>query len=110
MSRDDRRLRDIIECADEVATYLDGIDLVEFLEDRMRRRAVERLLTIIGEAAKQLSDETRAAIDQPWREIVRFRDKGIHSYDSLTPETLYRIATESVPAIRDAIGSHLGMR
>lgn len=108
MKADQRRLRDIVASAEEIATYLDGCNLDEFLEERMRQRAVERLLTIIGEAAKSTSEATRARIDQPWREIIRFRDKGIHGYDSLSPETLYRIATESVPALRDAVKAHLG--
>ncbi|MCA1811971.1 MAG: DUF86 domain-containing protein, partial [Halobacteriales archaeon] len=51
-------------------------------------------------------DETRAAIPQPWREIIRFRDKGIHAYDSLSPERLYRIATESIPALEAAVGTY----
>ncbi|HLE97265.1 MAG TPA: HepT-like ribonuclease domain-containing protein [Candidatus Thermoplasmatota archaeon] len=104
---DERRLRDILDAADELATYLKGRDEDAFAEDRLRQRAVERLLTIIGEAAKNLGDGTRAAIDQPWREIIRFRDKGIHAYDSLTPRTLYRIATEAVPALARAITGHL---
>ena len=105
--RDGRRLRDILECAAELADYLDGVDAAAFAGDRLRQRAVERLLTIIGEAAKQTSEETRAAIPQPWREIVRFRDKGIHAYDTLSPATLHRIATESVPALAAAIQRHL---
>lgn len=73
----------------------------------MRRRAVERLLTIIGEAAKNLSEETRQSIAQPWREIMRFRDRGIHAYDSLTPHRLLQIATKSLPPLRAAVAAHL---
>jgi uncharacterized protein with HEPN domain len=104
---DERRLHDILECAEELAGYLDDVDIADFREDRLRQRAVERLLTIIGEAAKQLSEPTRAAIPQPWREIIRFRDRGIHGYDSLSPTTLYRIATESVPDLVKAISAYL---
>jgi uncharacterized protein with HEPN domain len=104
--QDERRLRGILECSEELAGYLEECSEARFLGDRMLQRAAERLLTVIGEAAKQLSDETRAAIPQPWREIIRFRDKGIHAYDSLAPERLYRIATESIPALRDAILHH----
>lgn len=107
MPPDERRLRDIVACADELADYLEKSDAEGFLDDRLRQRAVERLLTIIGEAAKNLSDETRAAIVQPWREIIRFRDKGIHAYDSLSPASLYRIATESVPDLASAVKRHL---
>jgi uncharacterized protein with HEPN domain len=106
--QDERRLQDIVDCAEELAGYLEGCDADAFLHDRMRQRAVERLLTVVGEAAKQLSDEARAAIPQPWREIIRFRDKGIHAYDSLSPERLYRIATESIPALERAIRAHRG--
>ena len=108
MEHDAKRLRDIVECADEIARYLEGISSEAFVRDRLRQRAIERLLTIIGEAAKALSEEARAKVPQPWREIIRFRDKGIHGYDSLSPTTLYRIATESVPELRAAIVSHTG--
>jgi uncharacterized protein with HEPN domain len=107
LSHDARRLQDIMECADELADHLTPCDEERFLEDRLRQRATERLLTIIAEAAKQLGDETRGAIDQPWREIIRFRDKGVHHYDSLSPRMLYRIATESVPALRGAVAEYL---
>lgn len=85
-----------------------GRSVDDFIADPMLQRAAERLLTIIGEAAKQLSDETRNGINQPWREIIRFRDKGIHAYDALSPRTLYRIATESLPDLHAAILAHLG--
>lgn len=107
MTRDAQRLADILACAEEVAGYLAGVDVDEFIEDRLRQRAVERVLTIIGEAANQLGEETRAQIKQPWREIIRFRDKGIHAYDSLSPASLHRIATESVPRLAKAIEAHL---
>jgi uncharacterized protein with HEPN domain len=106
LPQDDRRLGDILVCAEELAGYVLGKDEDDFEGDRLLRRAVERLLTIIGEAAKQLGPEVRDAIDQPWREIIRFRDKGIHGYDSLSPRTLYRIATESVPSLRAAIEAY----
>lgn len=108
MQPDARRLLHIQEAAAELASYLDDVDEDGFLSDRMRQRAVERLLTIIGEAAKQTSAATQQAIDQPWREIIRFRDKGIHGYDSLSPTTLYRIARGPVPDLAKAIARHLG--
>jgi uncharacterized protein with HEPN domain len=91
-----------------MAEYLQGQSEDDFAEDRKLQRAAERLLTIIGEAAKALSDETRSSIPQPWREIIRFRDKGIHAYDTLRPRTVYRIASVSVPDLAEAIRRHLG--
>lgn len=108
MQPDERRLRDILACAEELAGYVADRSEDEFVADRMLQRAAERLLTIIGEAAKAVSEPTRAAIAQPWREIIRFRDKGIHGYDGLSARTVYRIATESVPELAKAVGLHLG--
>ena len=107
MKDDARWLRDIVEASDEIASYVDGVALDDFVADRMRQRAIERLLTIVGEAAKNVSETTRSAIRQPWREIIRFRDKGIHAYDTLAPSTIYRIATESIPDLRSAVAAYL---
>lgn len=103
----ERRLRDIVSHADELRDYLEGKRLEDYVADGVLQRATERLLTIVGEAAKQVDEQTRQAIAQPWREIIRFRDKGIHGYDALSPQTLYRIATVSVPALRAAVAAHL---
>lgn len=110
MADDARRLHDILDCAHDIEEYVARVDADDFVEDKMRQRAVERSLTIIGEAAKQLDEATRDAIDQSWREIIRFRDRGVHSYDSLTASTLYRIAKISVPALAEAVASHVDRR
>ena len=39
--------------------------------------------------------------------MIRLRDKGIHAYDSLSPPTLHRIATERVPSLREAVARFL---
>ena len=108
MERDRRRFRDILDCADELAGYLRGVTLDDFQDNPMLRRACERLLMIIGEAAKNLSDGSRSQIDQPWRDIIRFRDKGVHHYNALSDEAIYDIATISVPALAQAIHQHMG--
>ena len=107
MGSDVRRLEDILACAEELEGYLKGTDPAAFLGDKLRQRAVERLITIIGEAAKQLDQSTRDSIDQPWQDIIRLRDKAIHAYRSLRPERLYDIAAVSVPPLAEAIRAYL---
>jgi uncharacterized protein with HEPN domain len=107
---DEQGLQDIATCAEEVAIYLENQTRDDYLADRMRQRAVERLLTIIGEAAKHLSRETRARIEQPWQEIIRFRDKSIHSYDALIPAIVYKIAKESLPTLHAAVTAYLRVK
>ncbi|MEK6975539.1 MAG: DUF86 domain-containing protein [Candidatus Thermoplasmatota archaeon] len=100
-------MHDILEIADELAGFLQGVDEAAFRKDRVLVRATERLLIILGEAAKQLSEGARSAIDQPWGKIIRFRDRGVHVYETLEPSTLFRVATQSAPALAAAIRAHL---
>ena len=52
-----------------------------FFADEMRQDAVIRKFEIIGEAAKNLSEDFRRShAEVPWREIARMRDKLIHHY------------------------------
>jgi len=110
LSSDETRLRHIVECAEELAEYLQGQDEADFLENRLLRRAAERLLTIIGEAAKHLTPETRKQIPVPWQDIIRFRDKGIHGYDSLRPSTIFAIAKVAVPELQRAVERYRSTR
>lgn len=52
-----------------------------FRENEMIQDAVIRQLGIIGEAARHLSDETKArAPEIPWRDVVDTRNFLIHAY------------------------------
>ena len=48
-----RRLRDILENADAIARYTEGMDLGAFTADAKTRDAVERCLERISEAARK---------------------------------------------------------
>ena len=50
-----------------------------FLADRMRQDAVIRKLEIVGEAAKRISETTRARRPEiPWKQIAGMRDRLTH--------------------------------
>jgi uncharacterized protein with HEPN domain len=84
-----------------------AISIDDYNQEAAPRRACERLLTIIGEAAKNVNEEVREVIDQPWRDIIRFRDKGGHHYNALSNEVIHAIATISMPEFAQAIRMHL---
>ena len=70
--KDDRAsLWDMREAALEAIDAIIGIDLNVFLADRIRIRAIERLIEIIGEAANRISREFRQTYDAiPWTKII----------------------------------------
>jgi len=68
--------------------------------DRVRRLAVERLLEIIGEAARALSDECRARFAEvPWSDVVGLRTVLAHHYRRVDPNQVWTIAAVEVPRL-----------
>ena len=68
-----------------------------FLEDTMFRRAIEREISIIGEALNQaLKIDNEISITDA-RKIVGTRNYVIHAYDSLRPEMLWKIVINDIP-------------
>jgi Gamma-glutamyltranspeptidase len=67
---DDERVADIVEAALEIAAIVDaGEEAWE--SDHVRRLAVERLLEIIGESARAMTDDGRAQYpDIPWLDMT----------------------------------------
>lgn len=73
------------------AIVADGHDA--YLASAVSKRAIERLLEIIGEAANLLSDETRSSFpDVEWRDITNLRILLAHHYFRVDEEQTWVIA------------------
>lgn len=70
----------MLECVEKIQRYTrDGQDA--FFESSLIQDGVIRNFEIIGEAAKQVSAETRSANPEiPWSKVAGFRDVLIHGY------------------------------
>jgi uncharacterized protein with HEPN domain len=101
--RDDERVADILDAADEIAAIIElGRDAWD--KDRIRQLAVERLLEIIGEAATSLSEDFRARHPAiPWRDIIGLRVVLAHHYHRVDPGQVWAIAANEVPALAQDI-------
>jgi uncharacterized protein with HEPN domain len=101
MRNEDRvRVIDMIEAAETAAQFIIGRSRDDLDRDRMLLFAVVRAIEIIGEAASEVSPETRAATPQvPWRDIVSMRNRLIHGYSTIDPEVVWRTVTEDIPAV-----------
>lgn len=98
--RDQDFLRDILEAIQRVGEYTAGMSVGQFMADRKTQDAVVRNLEVIGEAAKKLSDELRAAqANLPWKDLADVRDKLIHHYFGINHETVWTIARDELPGL-----------
>jgi uncharacterized protein with HEPN domain len=72
----------------------------EYCGDRKTRRAVEREVEIIGEAARKVSAGFRDAHPEiPWRKIIGQRHKLAHEYAEIQDEVIWRVATVHIPVL-----------
>ncbi|MFL5386116.1 MAG: DUF86 domain-containing protein [Longimicrobiaceae bacterium] len=91
-------LADILDSARLVQEFTTGVSREELKRDVMRHSAVERHLEIIGEAAKNVSDEFRGEHPEiPWRKMAGMRDRLIHAYRQVNLDIVWSIATEMIP-------------
>jgi len=104
MRRDVEYLRDILAAAEAVRARLHGVTRAVFLRDESHRDIVARRLTIVGEAASRLTNETRQrAPEVDWGEIVGFRNVVVHDYFAIDWKIVWRVARRDLPALRARI-------
>lgn len=98
--RDKASLLDILESLREVEEFTKGMSYGEFVKDKRSQRAIERVLTIIGEATKRMSEDLRKRTPKiPWKKIAGMRDVLMHEYGEIKIEKVWRTVKEDVPPL-----------
>ena len=95
--RDDRdHLDDILQHIGRIQTYTkDGKQV--FMNSEIIQDAVIRNFVVIGEAARNLSEELRANHPEvPWRQIAAFRNFVIHAYWGVKMERVWQIIKDEL--------------
>ena len=97
-------LEDLVEAAESIKQMIEDVSLERFETDTTLQRAVLLNFTIIGEAARRLSDETRKQYPEiAWSSIIGFRNIIVHAYFSLNLETVWKAATRRVAPLIEQI-------
>ena len=98
-----RRLLDIIENAQTIARYIEGMDGIAFEENTLVSDAVERCLERISEAMAKLGDQAAVLLPtQPWHKIKAFGNVLRHEYDDILKPRLWDIVQNDLPPLLSA--------
>lgn len=97
-------LADLVEDADRITSFIEGMDVEMLASDERTLLAVERLFQRITEAVIQIgpSDMARIGSDLPVKNIRDFGNRLRHDYRNIDPSLLLRTAQKSLPALRAA--------
>ena len=106
--RDAALLLDMIQFADEIRLLVERAGTRDYLDDLATRRAIERCVELVGEAASRVSDAFQAAHPEvPWREIIAQRHRLIHGYRDIDPERIRNVVETHLPALAQHLRSLL---
>lgn len=93
-------MQDMLEAAQRILAYTEGMDFAAFKEDFKTQDAVLRNLEVLGEAAKHIPAEIA---DQhpglPWREMAGTRDRLIHHYFGVNLDVVWGIVEMELPGV-----------
>jgi uncharacterized protein with HEPN domain len=97
---DNVRLRHMLDAAREAASFAQGRSRQDLDTERMLNLSLIRLLEIIGEAARGVSQEFRESHpDVPWKEIAGMRDRLIHGYFDVNLDVVWQTVLQDLPAL-----------
>ncbi len=100
MRSDDAYVEDIRLATVRIAQYIEGMSRTEFVVDEKTRAAVEREMTIIGEASGKVSAAFKSEhANFPWQQLVRLRNFYVHAYERLSPTEVWGTAFKLAPRV-----------
>ena len=94
------RIQDILDAIGKIRSYVEGMDLEAFRQDSKTCDAVIRNLIVMGEAAKGVPSEVRAAHPEvPWRLMADLRNFAVHEYWGVALSTVWQTILRDLPPL-----------
>lgn len=99
----------MLDAAREAVALAAGKSRASLETDRVLALALWKLIEIVGEAAKNVSQATESSAPAiPWRKLAGTRDRLTHAYFEVNLDIVWRIATEDFPRLVTAVEAVLG--
>lgn len=98
-------LYDILKSINEIDSFFDDKTMIfeEYISDIKTKRAVERDLEIIGEAANRfLKKDKHFKLDNA-QKIIGTRNRIIHGYDKISDDLIWSILINHLPKLKEEV-------
>jgi uncharacterized protein with HEPN domain len=110
MNPDDRVcLTHMVDALNKAIGFTKGRSRADLDTDAMLAFALMQAVQIVGEAANNISQETRAQCPQiPWPVIIGMRHRLVHAYTDVDHDILWTTVIEAAPPLLAQVTSILG--
>ncbi|NOT18437.1 MAG: DUF86 domain-containing protein [Sulfuriferula sp.] len=103
----DHRLADYLEhirqAATDACSFVDGLEQIDFVDDKRTQQAVIMSLIIVGEAATKVMDNyaafTQAHAEVPWRSMRGMRNRIAHGYFDINLDVVWETVQTALPEL-----------
>src|SRR5687767_4356210 len=107
--RDQAHIWDMLQAANEARDLCRGLTFETLVRDRRTLLALERLMELLGEAARRVSEKFRTAHPEiPWRKIIGLRNILAHEYGTIDHRRLFLAAAEDTVELSRRLEALLG--
>jgi len=97
-------LSDIIRAIELIEQFsASTINFQEYLLDLKTQSAIERQLSIIGEAVNKFDKLQPESTLENAKKIVGFRNRLIHTYDAVDPSMIWAIIIKHLPLLKEEV-------
>jgi uncharacterized protein with HEPN domain len=98
--KDRTRLLHMLDSARRAVAFVGPRAREDLSLDDVSTLGLIKSIEVVGEAASQVSDPTRARFPEvPWTSIVAMRHRMVHGYDSIDLDIVWNTATKALPAL-----------
>ncbi len=97
-------LEHMLDSINAVESFSRGLSMEKLISNRLKQSAIVREIEIIGEAAKNISENLKEKHKEVnWKEIVGTRDKIIHHYFGVDMNIVWDIISKDLPVLKKQI-------